>query len=178
MDTAVLEAISGLLDLEGFDVVETRSDRAKMIREILMVATMIAAPCPHCGEVTADRHKCHPRRVLDLPLGGWRTELVVNLFQFKCGPCGKYFTPQYPGLSTDGAHATERLLERLAELVTHGDVSSAAKFFAIAEKTAEDWYYDHLRKKQKEPAKNVQPIRAIGIDEISLKKDSASSAAS
>lgn len=177
MDTAVLDALSRLLDLEGFEVVAMDSDPAKKIRKMILVATTVAAPCPHCGQITADRHACHDRRVSDLPMGGWQTELVVKLFQFKCGPCGKYFTPRYPGLSADGAHATERFLERLAEFATHGDVAGAAKFLGIAEKTAEDWYYDYLRRKQKAPAKDMQPIRAMGIDEISLKKDSASSAA-
>jgi transposase len=177
-DTAVLEAISSLLDLEGFEVVETKSDRVKKVRELIMVAATVAAPCPHCGVVTADRHQCHDRRVSDLPMAGWQTELVVTLFQFKCECCNKYFTPRYPGLSADGAHATERLLERLAELATHSDVSSAAKFLGIAEKTAEDWYYGYLRRKQKEPAKNLQPVCSLGIDEISLKKDTASFAAS
>ena len=178
MDTAVLEAISRLLDLEDFEVVAVNSDPAGKIREMIMVATMVAAPCPHCGQVTADRHKCYDRRVSDLPMSGWQTELVVTLFQFKCGDCRKYFTPRYRGLSADGAHATERFLERLADFATHGDVAGAAKFLGIAEKTAEDWYYDYLRRKQKEPSKDLQPIVSMGIDEISLKKDSASSAAS
>jgi hypothetical protein len=110
-------------------------------------------------------------------LCGWQVELNFMLFQFKCDRCGKYFTPRYPGLQTDGAHATERLLERLAELVSHSDVASAATFLNIPEKTAEDWYYDFLKRKQKEPAKGLQPVDALGIDEISLKKDSANSAA-
>jgi transposase len=178
METAVLEAISSLVDLEGFEVVETKSDRAKKVRELMMVATMTAAPCPHCGAITADRHKCHERRVSDLPWGGWQTELLITLFQFRCGSCNKYFTPRYPGLATEGAHATERFLERLAELSTHGDVSRAAMFLGIAEKTAEGWYYEYLRRREKAPAKNLEPIRAMGIDELSLKKDTASSVAS
>jgi transposase len=176
MDTAVLEAISGLLDLEGFEIVETTSDRTKKARVMTMVATMIAAPCPHCGTATADRHACHDRRVVDLPWCGWQTELIIKLFQFKCDRCRKYFTPQYPGLSTNGAHATERFLEQLADLATHGDVSGAARFLGIAEKTAEDWYYDYLKRKQKEPAKDLQPIRSLGVDELSLKKDTVNSA--
>jgi transposase len=177
MDTAVLEAISGLLCLEGFEVVDVTSDRAGKSRLLTMVATEIAAPCPHCGTVTGDRHACHDRRVVDLPWCGWRTELVIKLFQFKCDRCGKYFTPPYPGLSTDGAHATERFLEQLADLATHGDVSGAARFLGIAEKTAEDWYYDYLKQKQLPRVPARLPIRTLGIDELSLKKDTGSSAA-
>lgn len=177
MESAVLEAMSRLLDLEGFELAEVISDRAKKTHSMTLATTMTLAPCPHCLVVTGERHTCHPRKVRDLPLCGWQVELNFMLFQFKCGRCGKYFTPQYPGLRTDGAHATERLLERLAELISHSDVASAANFLGIPEKTAEDWYYDFLKRKQKEPAKGLQPVKALGIDEISLKKDSASSAA-
>lgn len=177
METAVLAAISDLLNLVGFEVVETRFDQSAMVHELMVVSTMLAAPCPGCGKATSDRHQCHDRRVSDLPMGGWRTELVVTLYQFKCRDCNKFFTPRYPGLATDGAHATERFLARLAELASHSDVSSAAKFLGIAEKTAEEWFYDYLRRKEKEPAKGLQPVRKLGLDEISLKKDTASSAA-
>jgi hypothetical protein len=76
-------------------------------------------------------------------------------------------------------HATERLLERLAELAGHGDVSTAARFFGLPEKTVEDWYYDYLERQQKEreSGSGFQPVRSLGIDELSLKKDTGSSAA-
>ena len=86
------------------------------------------------------------------------------------------FTPPHPVLA-HGLHATERFLERLAEYASHGDISSAARFTGIAEKTAERWYYDYLERLRKEPAKDLLPIRSLGIDELSLKKDTGSSAA-
>lgn len=177
MDTAVLAALSGLLGLEGFEVVEITSDRIKKTHVVAMVSTMMAAPCGGCGATSSDRHACHERRVADLPCYGWQTELVITLFQFKCTACGKFFTPQYPSVLANGPHATERLLERLAELATFSDISSASRFLGIAEKTAEDWYYDYLRRKQKQPAKDLKPIRSMGIDELSLKKDTGNSPA-
>jgi hypothetical protein len=77
-----------------------------------------------------------------------------------------------------GAHATERFLERLADLASHSDVSAAARFAGVAEKTAERWYYDYLERRRTKPSKDLQPIRCLGIDELSLKKDTGSSAAS
>jgi hypothetical protein len=81
------------------------------------------------------------------------------------------------GASACGLHATERFLERLAEYASHGDISSAARFTGVPEKTAERWYYDYLERKQKEPGADLLPIRSLGIDELSLKKDTGSSAA-
>jgi transposase len=141
------------------------------------VATDVAGLCPHCGRATDDRHACHDREVADLPLGGWKTQLVVRAWQFRCDGCGKFFTPRHPALA-EGAHATERFLARLADLATHADVSAAARFFGIPEKTAERWYYDHLeRRPGTAPASDVEPVRSLGIDELSTKKGTAGSPA-
>ncbi len=179
MDTAAeLRAITSLLDLEGFEVVEAAEDRGRKVRRLAVVPTGVAGLCPHCGSAAGDRHACHDREVLDLPLGGWKTELVVRGWQFRCGGCRKFFTPRHPALA-EGAHATERLLGRLAELATHGDVSTAARFFGVPEKTAEGWYYEYLRRRERgrESGPGLGPVRSLGIDELSLKKGTGSSAA-
>jgi transposase len=176
-----LRMLTELLDLEGIEVVEATSDRAAKLRRLTVVpAAPAACLCPACGAATADRHACHDVEVVDLPLGGWKTSLVVRLWQFecgRCGRCGRYFTP-HPAALAAGAHATERFLDRLAELATHADVSAAARFLGIAEKTAERWYYEHLERRRREPAaKDLEPVRSLGIDELSLKKGTGSSAA-
>jgi transposase len=172
-----LRTLTDLLDLNGFEVVAVESDRIKKVRRLTVTPTAATSLCPHCGRATSGRHACHDRDVVDLPLGGWKTELVVQLFQFECDSCGKFFTPHHPVLA-DGAHATERFLDRLAEWATHGDVSAAARFLGVAEKTAEKWYYDHVQRRLAEPMKDLKPIECLGIDELSLKKDTGNSAAS
>ena len=182
MDRAALQMWTDLLDLGGFEVVEAESDRAGKARRLTVVPAGVgAALCPACGAATADRHACRDREVVDLPACGWRTELVVRLWQFECGHCGRYFTPGHPALA-EGAHATERFLERLAGHATHGDVSAAARFLGVAEKTAERWYYAHLARVRREPGGGGgggggQPVRSLGIDELSVKKGTGSSAA-
>ena len=175
-----LRTLTELLDLEGFEVVEAASDRAAKLRRLTVVPAAPAAAClcPDCGAATADRHACRDAAVADLPLGGWRTEVVVRLWQFACGRCGRYFTPRHAALAP-GAHATERFLDRLAELATHADVSAAARFLGVAGKTAERWYYAHLERRRERPAaaKDLEPVRSLGIDELSLKKGTASSSA-
>jgi transposase len=173
MDTQALETLTELLDLDGFEVVDVASDAGKKHRLLTVVPTALVALCP-CGCLADQRHVCFDRKVVDLPVVGWRTELLVRLFQFKCGKCGRFFTPKHAFLA-EGAHATERFLERLAELATHGDVSTAARFLGVAEKTAEDWYYKYVERRKRREA--VKPIESLGIDELSLKKDTASSSA-
>jgi transposase len=176
MRSSDFRTLTELLDLDGFEVVEAASDRSSKLRRLTVTPIAIAGLCPHCGGATNERHACHDREVVDLPLGGWKTQLVVRLFQFRCAHCDKFFTPSHPALA-HGLHATERFLERLAEYASHGDLSSAARFTGVAEKTAERWYYDYLERQRKEPRVDLLPIRSLGIDELSLKKDTASSAA-
>ena len=90
-----LAALTGLLDLEGFEVVEASEDRARKVRRQAVVAGL----CPHCGSATGDRHAYHDREVVDLPLGGWGTELAVRGWQFRCDHCRKFFTPRHPALA-------------------------------------------------------------------------------
>jgi len=177
--TDELDTLTRLLDLDGFHVVEAMpADRGGRKAYRLTVApTVTVGLCPHCGGVTGERHACHDRDVVDLPLGGRQAELTVRLWQFRCAACDKFFTPRHAALA-EGAHATERFLDRLADLATHADVSMAARFLGVAEKTAERWYYDHLERRRREPPdQTLQPIESLGVDELSLKKGTASSSA-
>lgn len=179
MDAATNESelavMSSLLDLDEFEVVESGRDPSKRLRTFTVAPKVIVGLCPHCHGVSDERHLCRDRTVTDLPMGGWGTELVVRLWQFRCRRCDRFFTPGFSALA-EGAHATERLLERLAELIDRSDVSSAARFFGLSEKTTEGWYYEHVKRKQREPRPQLQPVRSLGIDELSLKKDTGSSA--
>lgn len=177
MGTLELAVLTALLDLDGYEVVAMMEDPVLKARRLSIVPTEAACMCPQCKRATADRHTHRDLDFTDLPMGGWKTQLRVREWQFYCETCDKFFTPRQPGFAV-GTHVTTRLLDRLAELVKQGDVSSAAKFFGLPEKTAERWYYDFLERRRQEPSKGLLPIRSLGIDEISLKKDIASSAVS
>lgn len=171
--TASLEAMTALLDLEEFEVVEAGEDRKARRRDLVLVPRLAVGVCPHCRQVSQDRHACHDRKVLDLPMGSYATHLTVRQSQFHCRHCDKFFTPPLAGLA-EGAHATERLLARLAELVRHADVAAAAAFFGVPDKTLEKWYYDYVQRLERQEP--LQPIRTLGIDELSLKNGTGSSA--
>jgi transposase len=176
LEPAELAIMSSLLDLDEFEVVDCVRDRGKRVRIFTLVPKTSVALCRHCHGISDERHLCRDRVITDLPMGGWRTELVVRLWQFRCAACDGFFTPSFAALA-EGAHATERLLERLAELVDRSDVSSAASFFGLPEKTVEGWYYQHVKAKQSQPRPQLEPVRSLGIDELSLKKDTGNSAA-
>jgi transposase len=171
-----LAVLSSFLDLDEFEVLDSTKDRARQLGTFTLVPKIVVGLCPHCQGISEERHLCRDRTVMDLPMVGWRTELVVRLWQFRCQRCDHFFTPHFAALA-EGSHATERLLERLAELVDQSDISSAARFFGLAEKTAQEWYYQHAKRKECRPRASLQPVRSLGIDELSLKKDTGNSAA-
>ena len=107
-------------------MVEAARDRRNKLRRFTLAPKVAVGLCPHCSGVSEERHTCHDRIVVDLPMGGCRTELAVRLWQFRCAACDKFFTPRCEALA-EGAHATERLLESLSELAGRSDVSTAAQ---------------------------------------------------
>lgn len=177
--TEHVEALASLLDLhEEFEVVEAQEDRRAKVRRFTLVPRLCVGVCRHCGAACAERHVCHEREVVDLPMGVYATRLCVRLFQFRCQACDRFFTPRYTSLS-EGAHATERFLSRMAELVKHSDLANAAAYLGVPQKTLSAWYYDYVErlKRDGEKASRLGPITSLGIDELSLKKDTNSSVA-
>jgi hypothetical protein len=84
------------------------------------------------------------------------------------------WTPHSP-IVAEGTWATARLVAQAAELVRRSDVANAAAFFGIPEKTLERWYYDYVECQRTVTNATAQPIRSLGIDELSLKKSTVSS---
>jgi len=169
-----MNAVTQLLDLEEFEAVDIDEDRARRLRRIVVIPRVSVGVCPKCGKPTDRRHQTRERAVHDLPLGPYATELVVRQPQYQCPGCNTLFTPKFAALA-ESAHATERFLGRLAEMVRWGDLKNASAFFAVPEKTLERWHYDYLERLQATRA--CEPIRSLGIDELSRKKNAGGTAA-
>jgi transposase-like protein len=100
--------------------------------------------------------------------------LKIRVFQYRCEHCDRTWTLHSP-IVAEGTWATARLVARAAELVRRSDVANAAAFLGIPEKTLERWYYDYVESQRTTVEAAAQPIRALGIDELSLKKSIVSS---
>ena len=173
---SVLKVWTDILQLPGFTVVHLHEDAPAKRYLMTVVPEHAVGVCPHCGQTT-QKIKQHRTRdgILDLPIGSHTVELTVRMGQFECDRCGRCFTPTTDFLA-EGTHATERLLERAAELIRHSDMANAARFFKVPEKTLEGWYYGYVDRQQQRTAQTpAKPIRRIGIDELSLKKSTDSS---
>jgi transposase len=164
-----LEFWTEALQLEGFRVAHVRRDAATDPVKLTVVPTAALGICPHCQHVSNIIHRRQESYPLkDLPLGPQAIELIVRTYQFECTRCG-FFTPAAPAF-VPGVHATERFLAQAARLIRCSDIANAAAFLGVPEKTLEKWYYAYVERQGQQPVAPVRPIRALGIDELRLKK--------
>lgn len=174
-ETAQLRAWTTALNLPGYEVSHYAEDGIDGILRLNVVPKQIVELCPGCDRPCDSwRQKRWLESVCDLPLGGRPVCLKIRVFQYQCEHCGRTWTPHSPVVA-EGTWATTRLVERAAEMVRHADVANAAAFFGVPEKTLERWYYDYVERQQAAANAAAQPIRSLGIDELSLKKNTASS---
>ncbi len=162
------------LNLPDFQVVHEHRDTAAGPLRLTVVPQMPLALCSGCSRATDAIHRTHDSQpVKDLSIGPQEVELIVRTYQFHCPRCDCYFTPHYPALA-EGAHATERFLEQAAKLIRFSDIANAAAFLGVAEKNLERWYYDYIQRQGQKPLVDCKPIKSLGIDELSLKKNTGS----
>ena len=160
-----------LLHLPGFAVVHCQEALQPPRYGLTVAAEHRIGVCPHCNTVSEEVHQTRTREgIVDLPISGYAVELKVRACQFRCERCDAAFTPEVPFLA-EGAHATERFLERAAQLIRSSDVANVAKFFGLPEQTLARWYYDYVERRRVAPGQPLKPITRIGIDELSLKKN-------
>jgi transposase len=158
-----------LLDLPDYEVVYCQKESDLQRYCITVAPKHRLGACPHCGKVSDTIHQTRTRdHIKDLSIGKDSVELKVRVPQFEC-VCGQHFTPAVPFLA-EGAHATERFLERAAQLIRTSDVANAAAFLGVPERTLGDWYYDYLQRRPHPSGQKLKPVRRLGIDELSLKK--------
>jgi transposase len=158
-----------LLDLPDYEVVYCQKESDLQRYRLTVAPKHRLGVCPTCGKVTDTIHQTRTREhIKDLSIGKESVELKVRVLQFECA-CGQHFTPEVPFLA-EGAHATERFLERAAQLIRTSDVANAAAFLGVPERTLGDWYYDYLQRRPHPGGQKLQPIRRLGIDELALKK--------
>jgi transposase len=175
MTEITLAAWTLLLRLPDYEVLHFQEESDLNLYRFTVGPKHRVGVCPHCGKSCDQVRQTRTRAgIKDLPLSTFTVELEVRVPQYACQRCQKAFTPPVPFLF-EGAHTTERFLERAAELVRASDLANAAAFLEVPERTLADWYYDYLQRRPTTHSRSAKPIRRIGIDELSLKKSTGSS---
>ncbi len=163
------------LNLPDFRVVQECRDSPNDPICFTVVPAEEVARCPGCGHACALVHRRHDSKPMrDLPIGPRAVNLIVRTPQLRWDRCERYFTPSDPAIAP-GAHATERFLEQAVRLIRFSDIATVAEFFAVPPNRLARWYSDDVERQQPTPPAELNPIKSIGIDELSLKKSIASS---
>jgi transposase len=161
---------TNLLRLPDYEVVYCQEEADLQQYRLTVAPQQRLGVCPSCGQVSDALHQTRTREhIKDLAIGKYTVTLNVRVLQFECLSCGQFFTPPIPFLA-EGAHATERFLERAAQLIRTSDVANAAAFLGVPERTLGDWYYAYLQRRPHPNGQKVKPVRRLGIDELSVKK--------
>ena len=159
-----------LLRLPDYEVVFCQEETDLRLLRLTVAPRQRVGFCPCCETLSDTVHGTRTREAIkDLSISKYAVDLQVRVLQFECPSCGHLFTPAVPFLA-EGAHATERFLERAAELVRSSDLANAAAFLGVPERTLTDWYYAYLQRRQAGSSAKLKPVQRIGIDEIALKK--------
>lgn len=170
MTTPTLAFWTQLLCLPDYEVVYCQKEGDLPLYRMTVAPKNRLGVCPHCGQVSDTIHQTRTRtHIKDLSISKESVYLNVRVLQFECLSCGQHFTPAVPFLA-EGAHATERFLERASQLIRSSDLANAAAFLGVAERTLGDWYYDYLQRRPHPSGQKLKPVRRLGIDELSLKK--------
>ncbi len=169
-----------MLHLDGFQVVHEALTAPDEPLRFTLIPKVPVGLCPHCGQVCDTIHRRSASDLVrDLPIGQRAVELTVRVYQFWCDDCARAFTPPTLSFLAPGGHATERFLEHARQLIGFSDIANVAAYLKLPENTLSRWYYDYVARRQQQPAgPPPQPIRQLGIDELSLKKSIASSSRS
>ena len=87
--TGGLDALTAILGLDEFEVTDFVHDVAGKRVRFTVIPKVNEGLCPHCRTLCRNRHSTLVHEVLDLPMSGCATELLVRTPQFRCRRCGR-----------------------------------------------------------------------------------------
>jgi transposase len=139
--------------------------------EFTLTSTSLPITCPACAQKTARLHSHYQRTVADLPWGGRRVRLVLNVRKFRCAEPGctrRVFTERLPDLVEPYARKTTRLHEVL-EMVGFalGGKAGARLIRRLGMEASPTTLLRYVRGAQ---IANPPAPKVIGVDDFSVRR--------
>lgn len=153
------------LGLPEVKIVRQEEGRGGELRVVVMRTTEREI-CPHCGHGTNKRHDARERVKRDEPLGDRRVVVVVVRRRFRCGGCRRAFT-EPDAVAGKRRRLTCRLRERMGQECRHQTTKRIAEVHDVSPTTVRRALAAVVATQD---APEETPIRALGIDEFSLRK--------
>ncbi len=154
----------------GF-IVENVVVQAECVK-VAITASATSRPCPLCGSLARRVHSRYLRRLLDLPVGGRRTEMVLQARRFFCDASNcrrRVFAERFDGAVGLNARRTVRLDEVVHCLaIALGGRPAAALSRRLNVRVSNDTL---LRIVRRRGAVEIPPPTIVGIDDWAWKRN-------
>lgn len=124
--------------------------------------------CPHCLKPTAQIHQYTTRQVRDLDISGRQVYLQIQLRQFVCPDCNRYFNESL-AFADSAKSYTHRQAKWIVECCARQPFTAVAALLDMNPKTVERSYYHHCQQHLNLPARYAT-VKGLGIDEIAHRK--------
>lgn len=166
----VWETVSAVTLTSWLEMVEFKVTHFEIAGEVLHLKCEhqeTLAQCPRCGELSTEVHESKEREVRDLSICGKQVVLHFEGRRFKCEQCGRPFTERLVSIDHRRRH-TRRYEQYVYECCLDSDRKAVARKEKLSESAVKDIFIKWAKQ-----ATNQVPeytVRALGIDELSLKK--------
>jgi len=154
-----------VLGLPGVEVVAVERSADGKTWLLSVIQTCCVALCPGCKEATGCRHLVRWAMIQDLFISGREVLLKVQVIQFQCERCGKFFSV-CPACVLEDRHVTVRLAEALTDCVNASTLRTASATYHLPESTVKEIFEEIIERRCAEKARTLKPIAKLGIDEI------------
>jgi transposase len=169
VEKVTAETVNRLLGLAGM-VVRTYAFEQQNEREILHVfceQEYEVAICPQCGEIANRVHERKERCIRHLSVWGKATFVHFPARRFACEGCGKPFSEELSWLESQRRESTayELFIYQECQQMTQAALAQREALHPETVKLIFERWAKRAEAQQKRPA-----VRALGVDEISLRK--------
>lgn len=172
-DIEKYQIVSEILGLEDLDIVDQKYDKETDIREFYCCHHYDIGVCPLCLQISDDLHDYpNQRRIHDTLLRGEKVLLIFDSRRLKCNHCRKVFTQEVRDVVPDCTY-TYRLYEEIANPKRKQDVATISELYGVGYKLVESIFLKAGEAKLEARRQEPYQVTQLGIDEISEKKDMA-----
>jgi transposase len=159
-------ALTELLGLPDFEVIGYEIYEPEHQLILLCEVTHQVAICPDCQRPSTAIHEYQPQLIRDVSVFGLACYLDYVRRRFKCARCQKPFTEQLASVSL--GRYTVRYEHYIFEQYRQASISEIAYQENLGYKAAQGIFYRQAEARVAQV--KSQPMRRLGVDEISLKK--------
>ena len=159
-------ALTELLGLKDFQVIGYEIYEPEHQLILLCEVVHQVAICPDCQQPSTAIHEYKPQLVRDVTVFGLECCLDYVRRRFKCHQCKKPFSEQLASVSL--GRYTVRYEHYIFEQYRQASIAEIAYQENLGYKAAQGIFYRQAEARVAQS--KVQPVRRLGVDEISLKK--------